>query len=236
MSENTDLITQPAGPLRFERLRLRIVILGVLVVVAFAGSSAYDAWRSYNNTLTATHREITNVATALAEQTAWTFEGIDLMLLDTARWYQNVRLEMAPERLDEVLANRTAGVRQIRFMTITDARGIQQYHSRASLPSHLDVSDRAYFIAQRDRTVTGLFVSEPIVSRSEGRAGIVLSRRLEDETGAFAGVVTALVDLEDLKRFYAAATLGNGSAIQLLRNSGLLLVRDPPNPGAVGKI
>jgi PAS domain S-box-containing protein len=236
MSELSDSAAKAAGSTRFTRLRRRIVVLGVLVILAFAGSSVYDAWRSYGNTLAATHREIGNVATALAEQTAWTFQGIDLMLLDTARWYQNVRLEMAPERLDEVLANRTAGVRQIRFMTITDARGIQQYHSRASLPSHLDVSDRTYFIAQRDRTVTGLFVSEPIVSRSEGRAGIVLSRRLEDETGAFVGVVTALVDLEDLKRFYAAATLGKGSAIQLLRDSGLLLVRDPPSPGAVGNI
>jgi PAS domain S-box-containing protein len=235
MTEPSDSTAKAAGSNRFKRLRLRIVVLGVLVILAFAGSSVYDAWRSYGNTLAATNRELGNVAAALAEQTAWTFQGIDLMLLDTARWYQNVRLEMAPERLDEVLANRTAGVRQIRFMTITDARGIQQYHSRASLPSHLDVSDRAYFIAQRDRTVTGLFVSEPIVSRSEGRAGIVLSRRLEDETGAFLGVVTALVDLEDLERFYAAVTLGNGSAIHLLRDGGQLLVRDPPSPDALGK-
>jgi PAS domain S-box-containing protein len=235
MSELSDSTAKAAGSNRFTRLRRRIVVLGVLVILAFAASSVYDAWRSYGNTLAATNREIGNVATALAEQTAWTFQGIDLMLLDTARWYQNVRLEMAPERLDEVLANRTAGVRQIRFMTITDARGIQQHHSLASLPSHLDVSDRAYFIAQRDRTVTGLFVSEPIISRSEGRAGIVLSRRLEDETGAFAGVVTALVDLEDLERFYVAVTLGKGSAIQLLRDSGQLLLRAPPSPDALGK-
>jgi PAS domain S-box-containing protein len=234
MSEPSDSTAKAAGSNRFERLRLRIVVLGALVILAFAGSSVYDAWRSHGNTLAATNREIGNVAAALAEQTAWTFQGIDLLLLDTARWYQNDRHKLSPERLDEVLANRTAGVRQIRLITITDAQGIQQYHSRASMP-HLDASDRAYFIAQRDRTVTGLFVSEPIISRSEGRAGIVLSRRLEDETGAFAGVVTALVDLEDLKRFYAAVTLGKGSAIQLLRDSGLLLVSDPPNPGAVGK-
>jgi hypothetical protein len=36
--------------------------------------------RAYNNALAATNREITNVATALAEQTAWTFQGIDLFL------------------------------------------------------------------------------------------------------------------------------------------------------------
>ena len=234
MIENTDLIAQPAGP-RFKRLRLRIVMLGVLVVIAFAGSSAYDAWRSYKSTLAATRREITNVATALAEQTAWTFEGVDLTLRDTARWYQSDSRKIGPERLDEVLANRSAGVRQIRLITITDARGIQRHRSRGSSPPDLDVSDRSYFIAQRDRTVAGLFMSEPLISRSEGRPGIFLSRRLEDETGAFAGVVAAIVNLEDLQKFYAAVTLGSGGAVQLLRDNGQLLMRDPPNPDAIEK-
>src|SRR5579863_778252 len=131
MIENIDPIAQPAG-LRFKRLRLRIVILGVLVVIAFAGSSAYDAWRSYRSTLAATHREITNVATALAEQTAWAFEGVDLTLRDTARWYQSDGKKIAPERLDEVLANRSAGVRQIRLITITDAERFARTSSRRS--------------------------------------------------------------------------------------------------------
>jgi len=234
MIENTDLIAQPAG-LRFKRLRLRIVMLGVLVVIAFAGSSAYDAWRSYKSTLAATRREITNVATALAEQTAWTFEGVDLTLRDTARWYQSDSQKIGPERLDEVLANRSAGVRQIRLITITDAQGIQRHRSRGSSPPDLDVSDRSYFIAQRDRTVAGLFMSEPLISRSEGRPGIFLSRRLEDETGAFAGVVAAIVNLEDLQKFYAAVTLGSGGAVQLLRDNGQLLMRDPPDPDAIEK-
>jgi PAS domain S-box-containing protein len=235
MPENTDLITQPADPLRFKRLRLRIVILGVLTVIAFAGSSAYDAWRSYNSTLAATDREITNVAMALAEQTAWTFQGVDLLLRDTARWYQNDSKKIAPERLDEVLANRSAGVRQIRMITITDTQGIQRHRSLGSSPPHLDVSDRSYFIAQRDSTVAGLFISEPLISRSDGRAGIILSRRLEDETGAFAGVVAAIVNLDDLEQFYAAVTLGSGGAVQLLRDNGQLLVRDPPDPDAIEK-
>src|SRR5260370_1616115 len=208
MAENTTPNIQPAGPPRFNRVRLRIVILGVLVVIAFAGSSAYDAWRSYNSTFAATHREITNVATALAEQTAWTFQGIDLLLHDTARWYQNDSKKMAPERLDEVLANRSAGVRQIRMITITDAQGIQRHRSRGSSPPYLDVSDRSYFIAQRDGTVAGLFMSEPVVTRSDGRPGIILSRRLEDETGAFAGVVAGLVGAGDSAAFHAAVSRG----------------------------
>jgi PAS domain S-box-containing protein len=228
-------MTQLAASSRFKRLRLGIVVLGLLVVSSFAASSAYDAWRAYRNSLAATDREIDNVAKALAEQTAWTWQGIDLLLRDTARWYRNDSRKIPPERMDQVLADRTAGVRLLRVITITDAQGIQQHRSLGISPPNLDVSDRTYFIAQRDGTATGLFMSEPLVTRTENRVGIVLSRRLEDDTGAFAGVVTAIVDLEDLERFYGSVTLGKGSAIQLLRDNGTLLVRNPPAPDAIGK-
>jgi len=223
------------GSTRFKRLRLGAVGLGILVILAFAGSSAYDVWRAYRNALLATDRELGNVAGALAEQTAWTWQGIDLLLRDTARWYQSDARQIEPGRLNEVLANRTAGVRQVRLLTIVDAHGIQRYRSRGSPPPGLDVSDRSYFTAQRDGTATGLFMSEPLVTRSEGRAGVELSRRLDDDSGGFAGVVTAIVDLEDLKQFYGAVDLGAGGAIQLLREDGTLLVRNPPTPSAVGQ-
>jgi PAS domain S-box-containing protein len=209
-------------------------VLGVLVILAFAGSSAYDAWRAHHNAVVATDRELGNVAKALAEQTAWTWQGIDLLLSDTARWYQTVGRDLQPARVDQVLANRAAGVRQVRLLTITDAQGIQRYRSRGLAPPGLDVSDRSYFIAQRDRPGTGLFMSEPLMTRSEGRAGVVLSRRLDDKTG-FAGVITAIIDFEELQRFYAAVNLGGASAIQVLREDGTLLVRNPPTPREVGQ-
>jgi PAS domain S-box-containing protein len=235
MPTSDDLIAQPAAPIRFRRLRLGIVVLGLLVIFAFAASSAYDAWRAYRNSLAATDREISNVAKALAEQTAWSWQGIDLLLRDTARWYHHDSSKIAPERLDEVLANRTAGAPQLRLITIADANGIQRHRSRGSAPPNLDVSDRAYFIAQRDSAATGLFISEPLITRSENRVGIVLSRRLEGDNGEFAGVVTAIVDLADLERFYGSVTLGKGSAVQLLRDSGTLLVRNPPAPDAINR-
>jgi PAS domain S-box-containing protein len=112
---------------------------------------------------------------------------------------------------------------------------MQRHRSRGSSPPNLNVSDRSYFIAQRDGTANGLFMSEPLITRTENRAGIVLSRRLEDDNKEFAGVITAIVDLEDLEQFYGSVSLGQGSAIQLLRDDGTLLVRNPLVPDAIGK-
>jgi PAS domain S-box-containing protein len=230
-----DAVSLPSRSIRFRRLRLGILTLGVLALVAFAGSSFYDAWRSYRHTVRATDREIGNVASALAEQTAWTWRAVYLLLDDTARWYSSDSRQIPPERLDEVLATRTAGMPQIRLITIVDAQGIQRHRSHGSSPPNLDVSDRQYFIAQRDGTARGFFMSDPMVTRSENRAAVVLSRRLEDDTGKFAGVVTAIIDLEDLEHFYGAVKLGQANAIHLLRDDGRLLARDPSVPLLLGR-
>jgi signal transduction histidine kinase/CheY-like chemotaxis protein len=233
MSPSSDFLPD-AGSAWFKRLRLGVVVLGALVILAFSGSSGYDAWTSYRHSIVATDREIGNVANALAEQAAWTWQGVDLLLRDTARWYRSDSHEIPPEQLDDVLATRTAGVNQVRLITIVDSQGIQRHRSRGHSPPNLDVSDRSYFIAQRDGIVTGAFTSEPLVTRSEDRVGIVLSRRIDDDKGGFAGVVTAILDLEDLKQFYRAVNLGAGTAIQLLREDGTLLVRNPAAPESVG--
>src|SRR3984957_1653371 len=194
--------TRDIGPntvaIRFNRLRLAIVVFGVLVILAFGGSSAYDAWRSYGYSINAAEREMGTVANALAEQTAWTLQAVDLLLLDTAQWYRSDGSSIPPERVDAALAIRTVGVQQVRQVMIIDALGNQRFWSRESPAPNRNVSDRSYFIAQRSSADAGLFMSEPLVTRSEGRAAVVLSRRLDDERGNFAGVVTATVDLDDL--------------------------------------
>lgn len=235
MSPATNHASLDTGAIRFKRLWLAVVLLSVLIIVAFAGSSAYDAWRSYRYSILATDRELSNLANALAEQTAWSLQSVDLLLLDTARWYRSDSRQIPVEHRDDVLASRTAGVQQVRQVMIVDAQGNQRYGSRGVSPPSHNVSDRSYFIAQRDGTAKGLFMSEPLVTRSEGRAAIILSRRLDDENGGFAGVVTAIVDLDDLKQFYRAVNLGMGSAIQLVRDDGTLLARNPPTLDAVGR-
>ena len=82
---------------------------------------------------------------------------------------------------------------------------------------------------------THSFMSEPLVTRTENRAAVVLSRRLNDDKGAFAGVVTATVDLDDIKQFYRAMDLGAGGAIQLVREDGTLLARIPGALEVVGQ-
>src|ERR1700684_3982366 len=99
-----DQHTPHTSSIRFNRVLLGIVVLGALVIMAFAGSSAYDAWRSYRYSVNATPRQINTVANALAEQTAWSLEAVDLLLLDTAQSYRGDSIP--PERVDAALTIR----------------------------------------------------------------------------------------------------------------------------------
>jgi signal transduction histidine kinase/CheY-like chemotaxis protein len=61
-----------------------------------------------------------------------------------------------------------------------------------------------------------------------------MSRRLQKQDGSFDGIVQAVVDLAAFQRVYQAIDLGRGSAINLLRDDGTLVVRQPQAPQAVG--
>src|SRR5271156_487998 len=103
MSTSGKIESLKTGTIRFRGLRFGIAVLGVPALGAFAAASVYDAWRSYRHSIVATDREIGNLAASLAEQTSWTWQGVDLLLDDTARWYLHDGRNITPERLDEVI-------------------------------------------------------------------------------------------------------------------------------------
>jgi PAS domain S-box-containing protein len=222
-----------SDPVRYATLRRRTVVLGSLVIAAFVALGAFGVWRSYLHAIAVTKRELGNVATALAGQAAWSWQNLDLLLSNTASWYLLDAAKTPTAQLNGVLRERSAAVRAVYTLAIVDADGIERYSSEPFSPG-LDVSNQPYFTAQRDRTGGRLYASEPFVSPAEPREAIVLSRRLEDPSGRFAGVVTATVDLDVLQRFYAGVDLGPGSAVQLLYSDGTLLVRSPGVPNLIG--
>jgi hypothetical protein len=219
---------------RFTGLRGRVVVVGIVVICGIIGSSVYDAWRSYQQTVAQTHRELTNLARALAEQGARSLQTIDIVLRDTARWYADIGHGLEAGAIEGALANRAAGLPQVYVLAIVDAQGVQRYLSRAPTPP-VNLADRSYFIAQRKGHGSGLLISEPFVSTADNRSTIVVSHRLTDGNGVFAGIVTAVVDLADLQHFYSAMDLGAGSAINVLKDDGTLVVRHPPVANAVGR-
>ena len=213
------------------RLRAALILLGPIIIAAFTASSAYDGWRAYRHVVTSTNREVENLANALAEQTAWSWAGTDLLLARMARWYP-AHAQLSSEQIDQTLAAGVAGVPQVRAMRIIDPHGIVRYSSDDSVPIGKDLSARPYFVAQQGAAAT-LFITPPLVTPS-GRTVLIVSRRILDAQGRFAGVVSAVVDFTDLSHLYAAVMLRGQFTVELLRDDGTLLVRRPAAPTLIG--
>jgi len=217
-----------------QRLRHWIIAAGVLLVVAFTASAAYDGWRLHQQVMSATERELSNLAKALADESARSLQAVDVLLRDTASWYETSGAQLDADAVSAGLGARTVGVAQVSVLTIVDANGRQRHRSRQTGEPPADVSDRPYFLAQRDSPDLGLFINPPIVTRTERQPALVVSRRLNASDGSFDGVVTAIVTLQRLQGMFSAIRLGEGSALLLALDDGTLVVRQPLAPGTEG--
>jgi signal transduction histidine kinase len=212
-------------------MRCRIVAGGVALIIAIAASAAYDGWRLHEQIMASTERELGNLANALSEQAARSLQAIDMLLRDTAAWYEFGGRGMDSAALQDGLAARVAGVSQVSVLTIVDAQGMQRYRSRQTGEPMADVSDRSYFISQRDAVDRGMYIHEPIVTRTERLPALVVSRRLQGPRGEFDGVVTAAVTLLQIQQMYSAIDLGSGSTLLMTTSNGSPVVRQPPVEG-----
>src|SRR5438034_551404 len=133
-----------------------------------------------------------------------------------------------------LLADATRAARLRLWIAIVGELGTPLFRSRELPADNSALSDRAYFIAHRDHPNLGVVVSDPLITQIEHRPAVIMARRLEKRDGSFDGIVQAVVDLEDFQRLYQALDLGEGSAMNLLRDDGTLFVRQPQSPQAVG--
>src|SRR5215469_18372801 len=202
-------------------LRLRLVLIVAAVCAAVSLSTLFDILQDRHETLSLAERQHDNVAGALAEQAARALQATDLilrqaMLLDPDTMASPRAREMVPD----LLARHMSGVPQVRNLFLFDpARGL--HLSTASFGTNSDLSDRSYYIVQRERPDLGLYVSEPFISRVTGEPTFVLSRRLPGP--AFHGIVGAAVDVAYIRGLYRALDPGSDSTIELLRNDGMTL-------------
>ena len=208
-------------------LRERVIAGGLLLIVAFVGSAAYDGWRLHQQVMAVNERELGNLATALAGEADRNLQSVDVLLRDTASWYESFPWRAEPEAVVAALSSRAVGVPQVSVLTIVDAAGMQRFRSRPTGEPLADVSDRPYFLKQRDTDTAGLVINEPIVTRTEREPAVVISRRLSRPDGSFDGVVTAIVTLQALQSAYSAIQFGEGSSLVLAQDDGSVVVQQP---------
>ena len=222
-SHKRPTLAAPRDSGRGRGLRLRLILVVVAVCAAVWLSALFDALHDRTATLKEAQRQYDNIAGALAEQAARALQATDLILQQAALLDPDKPgATAARDSVPDLLRRHMSGVPQVRNLFLFDPQRQLRLSSASSTSSNPDLSDRSYYLAQRDHADQGLFMSEPFVSRVTGDPTFVLSRRLPGKE--FHGIAGAAVDVGYIRRFYQALDLGDGSSLEMLRADGTALV------------
>jgi signal transduction histidine kinase len=206
------------------------VVIATILVIA-AGFLLYLRTAAFDNS----RRETRHLAVVLAEQTARAMQSVELVLAAVDEdLKRRGTSDWGGADVHSMLADKIAGLPQIKQIALVDPRGIFINSSRFYPPSGLSAADRSYFIAHRDRPGRELVVSEPVRSRVGKEMLIIISRRLDAPDGSFAGVMAVGLDPDYFEAVYKAASETDGTAIVLFRDDGIRLARYPALAGTIG--
>ncbi len=213
-----------ASPVRFRFFAaFGLIALVLWLAFAFALNRAY--YREIEDAQTAGR----NLARSLAEHEASSVRAIDLSLTNLSdAWVRDpASFAAVVARQQEILKDEP-----VSQVTILDADGKVAYTNVTGEP-RVDLSDRPYFRAHKERGADELYISTPFLSRLSGQWIILFSRPIYDRHKQFAGVVLLSVLPPALERIYNDIELGAGGVITLARSDGRILAHSRDLAGAV---
>ena len=205
-----------------------IAATGLLVALALAHlrNQALDTGARFSDSL----------ARIVEEQTTRTLQAVDQ------------RLELAADgiaRLDAAgtlnqgtarsfLRQQIGQLPFLRAMWLMDAQGRIAYDSDVGNVG-VDLSDRPYFLAQKNATEARFLIGNPVRSRTTGTWLISASRRLQARDGSFGGIIVVAIEPPYFDQLWRTVGLGDGGAIALVRRDGTMMMRSPVDDSLIGR-
>ncbi|QEI09185.1 GGDEF domain-containing protein [Pigmentiphaga aceris] len=202
-----------------------------LLAIAFAA-----LWIDREKTWEGAANSARNVLALLEGDISRTIRGYDLSLSGVIDGMSAPGIDtLSPDMRQRVLFDGAAAAEHLGSLLVIDALGNVVHDSASTRPRQGNFADRDYFRAHRDRADVGLFISAPFRSRLRGGdPSIALSRRLSAPDGSFAGVVSGTLRLSYFRDLFQRLKLGTDDSITLLRDDGIVLMRDPYAEGIPG--
>lgn len=201
-----------------------VVLLACLAPIGFV---TWHAWLSRSAALERGFTEAEDLVQALSQHAARTFAEPNLILQDIIEHVQSDGTgPAAQQRLHKILVSHVKSSRVIRELGVLDDRGYWHNSSLPVLPTHSN-GDRDYFLYHRDTLDAGLRINTPILSRLTGKWTILVTRRINDADGGFAGIALASISTEYFQTFYETFNIGKLGHVGLYRDDARLLVRRP---------
>ena len=207
----------------------RGTVSAMIIVVLLAYSvAALALLRERARTLDEGGTAAARLARLLEEQTLRAVQAVDLTLTGMI-----AGLAVAPAlpphdpAFQQALVRRRDELPFVRALFVVGADGSITHDTNHPSTARLTLADRPYFrVHQQDGSV-GLHIGPPLISRANGQWFFSMSRRIDDGSGGFRGVVVAAIEPRYFERFYERLDLVEGDSIALFHRDGTLYARSP---------
>lgn len=184
-------------------------------------------WASTLLQLQATERSLLDGTTWLTERLAAEFEEYTRRAIkDADRTALVVKREFELQGKFDLTGLVRAGLLENDenvLVIVADANGDVIASSRPT--AQFNIADREYFQQHAQHDTGVLDISKPVAGRVSGRSTILLSRRLNQLDGSYAGIVLVSVTARYFMAFYQESELGAEGSLGLLGLDGIYRAR-----------
>ncbi|TDY91291.1 UNVERIFIED_ORG: diguanylate cyclase (GGDEF)-like protein [Herbaspirillum seropedicae] len=207
----------------------------VLMAILLGGGAIYQSHQQAKETAIGHAANITLVMQRGLQRHAEFFCSV----LDSIgeRYRQVLHFPVSGSELGSFLFTGGQANRYIVETAVLDKHGLLVSSSRSS-PALLtnDFSDAPFFQAQQNADIPAgkLFLSKPI-QLAKDYFVVVLSRRITDMQGNFAGVAMMVLDLAYFRSMLEGVDVGNNGVLSIYSRDATVYVRVPYDPAMVGR-
>jgi diguanylate cyclase (GGDEF)-like protein len=200
----------------------------LLFLLGLIGVFAHRLQQSYVEQLARAASDSQNIANVLDEHALAIFQKADILLKYLAK---DISPNPGGKRLDSEEIHSRLKIFQesipevFRFQVVKPDGNVLATSLEG--PAPLNYSRREYFIRHRGNPSIGLDISRPIEGRTLSGLVLVLSRRLNNPDGSFAGVITATLEVSNFEKLFASLKLGNNSSVVLMNSDFDLIASFP---------
>jgi diguanylate cyclase (GGDEF)-like protein len=175
-----------------------------------------------------------NLASSINSDISRNLELYDLSLRDVASDMLMPEIQKVSKAVRNlILFDHAAAASHFGAIQVFDAEGQLILDSTTLDPEPDNRREEEFFQIHRDKPNEGLFISRPMLHR--GVYSLVLSRRLNDAEGRFAGVVAGSIRFSYFHDLFGHLHLGQNDIITVLRHDGTVIMRTPFDLDVIGK-
>ena len=184
----------------------------------------WKALQDKNHAFAKAGSETQSLTHSLAQHASKSFGAVALALLGVKHYVEHSdRSARSSAEINDLLAQFVKNIPQARELGILSTNGSWIYSSFETIPPHNN-ADREYFGYHKENFDGTVRISEPLISRVTGRPTLLLTQRISNNDGSFAGVVFAAIDLSYFRLFYRTFEIGQNRTVTLMKTSGKVLV------------